>query len=92
MRCLLFCEEAAMPEGGVDGGPAFQDAFRTNRLATPNGRSLKDFQLLTRLFKFRCSYLIYSRSWDALPEQFRKFLYRRLHAILAAAPESAQST
>ena len=85
IRCLLFCEEAAMPEGGVDGGSAFQDAFRTNRLATPDGRSLKDFQLLTRIFKFRCSYLIYSRSWDALPEQFRKLLYRRLHAILTAA-------
>ncbi len=84
MKCLLFCEEAAMPEGGVDGGPAFQEAFRANRSATPDGRSLKDFQLLTRLFKFRCSYLIYSRSWDALPEKFRELLYRRLHAILTA--------
>ncbi len=85
MRCLLYCDEAAMPEGGVDGGPAFQAAFRANRQATPDGRSLKDFQLLTRLFKFRCSYLIYSRSWDALPEKFRDLLYRRLHTILTVA-------
>ena len=84
MKCLLFCEEAAMPDGGVDGGPAFQEAFRANRLSTPDGRSLKDFQLLTRLFKYRCSYLIYGRSWDALPGKFRELLYRRLHTILTA--------
>jgi hypothetical protein len=84
LRCLLFCEEAPMPDGGVDGGPAFQEAFRANRKATPDGRSLKDFQLLTRLFKYRCSYLIYSRSWDALPDKFRELLYKRLHDILTA--------
>jgi hypothetical protein len=84
LRCLLFCEEAPMPEGGVDGGPAFQEAFRASRKAGPDGRSLRDFQLLTRLFKYRCSYLIYSRSWDALPVKFRELLYKRLHEILAA--------
>ena len=84
LRCLLFCEEAPLPEGGVDGGPAFQEAFRANRKATTDGRSLKDFQLLTRLFKHRCSYLIYSRSWDALPDKFREQLYRRLYDILTA--------
>ena len=84
MRCLLYCEEAPMPDGGVDGGADFQAAFRANRKATTDGRSLKDFQLLTRLFKYRCSYLIYSRTWDALPEKFRGMLYRRLYDILTA--------
>lgn len=84
LRALLFCDEAKMPDGGVDGGPAFQDAFRANRKATTDGRSLKDFQLLTRLFKHRCSYLIYSRTWDALPDKFRELLYRKLHGILTA--------
>ena len=84
LRALLYCEEAALPDGGVDGGPAFQEAFRATRKATPDGRSLKDFQLLTRLFKYRCSYLIYSRTWDALPDKFRALLYSRLHLILTA--------
>jgi len=84
MQCLLFCGEAKMPEGGVDGGPAFQDAFRGSRRATADGRSLKDFQLLTRLFKHRCSYLIYTRTWEALPERFRGMLYRRMFDILTA--------
>jgi hypothetical protein len=84
LKCLLFCGEAAMPDGGVDGGPAFQDAFRANRRDSKAGKSLKDFQLLNRLFKYRCSYLIYSRSWDALPPKFLEVLYRRLFTILTA--------
>lgn len=84
LQCLLFAGEAPMPDGGVDGGPAFQEAFRTNRKPTADGKSLKDFQLLNRLFKYRCSYLIYSRSWDALPDKFRELLYRRLYDILTA--------
>lgn len=84
LQCLLFCGEAEMPDGGIDGSRDFQDAFRANRRASPEGKSLKDFQLLTRLFKYRCSYLIYSAQWDALPERFRHLLYDRLLAILTA--------
>ncbi len=84
MHCLLYCEEAPMPEGGVEGGPDFQEAFRANRLSAPGGKSLKDFQLLTRLMKYRCSHLIYSRMWEALPERFKDMLYRRLYEILTA--------
>jgi hypothetical protein len=84
LKCLLFRDEATLPEGGVDGGPAFQEAFRANRKNCKDGKSLKDFQLLTRLFKYRCSHLIYSRSWDALPPKFHEILYRRLFTILTA--------
>ena len=85
LRCLLFAEEAPMPDGGIDGGPDFQAAFRADRRSTPDGKSLKDFQLLNRLFKYRCSHLIYSRQWDALPDRFRDLLYSRLHVILTAS-------
>jgi hypothetical protein len=84
LQCLLFCGEAEMPDGGIDGSRDFKDAFRANRRTSPEGKSLKDFQLLTRLFKYRCSYLIYSAQWDALPERFRLLLYDRLLAILTA--------
>jgi hypothetical protein len=84
LKCLLFCDEAPMPAGGIDGGPAFQEAFGKSRRASKEGKSLKDFQLLNRLFKYRCSYLIYSRTWDSLPAKFLEILYRRLHEILSA--------
>ncbi|MDB6030246.1 MAG: hypothetical protein JWM16_584, partial [Verrucomicrobiales bacterium] len=46
------------------------------------GRSLRDLQLQTRLFKFPCSYLIYSEAFDALPAQLKENIYQRLWNIL----------
>ncbi len=82
LKYMLFSEEAPMPEGGIEGGEAFQEAFRSDRRKTTDGKSLKDFQLLTRMFKYRCSYMIYSRSFDGLPEQFKDIFFRKLFNIL----------
>lgn len=82
---LLFVGEAALPEGGVQGSDRFQAAFRQNRRPDPAGRSLKDFDLQTRLFTHRCSYLIYSDAFDWLPPALRAEVYRRLDAVLVAA-------
>jgi hypothetical protein len=79
---LLFCGEYELKDDGVEGSVAFQDAFRANRRENAEGRSLKDFQLRTRLFKDRCSYMIYSASFDALPVQLKSMLYARLRSIL----------
>jgi hypothetical protein len=79
---LLFCGEYELKDDGVEGNVSFQDAFRTNRHENAEGRSLKDFQLRTRLFKDRCSYMIYSSSFDALPPQLKTMLYTRLLAVL----------
>jgi len=83
LKHLLYCGEYALQDDGVDGGDAFQDAFRGNRLESRDGRSLKDFQLLTRLFKYRCSYMIYSKSFEALPTQLRAELAIQLNRVLS---------
>jgi len=82
LKHLLFTEEYALQDHGVEGAPAFQEAFRSNRHETKEGRSLKDFQLLTRLFKHRCSYMIYSKSFEALPLQLKKAFYTQLWDVL----------
>jgi hypothetical protein len=79
---LLYCGEYELKDDGVDGAAAFQDAFRANRHISQDGRSLKDFQLLTRLFKYRCSYMIYSKSFDALPAPLKAEVYRQLRGVL----------
>lgn len=84
LKCLLYAGEARLPEGGVEGDKAFRDAWRANRIEDSKGRSLKDFQLLDRMMKYRCSSLIYSRSWDALPAPFKSLLYTRLKEILTS--------
>lgn len=83
VRHMLFSEEYALKDDGVEGSAAFQEAFRRNRVETREGRSLKDFQLLTRLFKNRCSYMIYSKAFDALPPQVKSEFYTQLHRVLS---------
>lgn len=80
---LLFSGEYALKDGGVSGSPAFQSAFRRNRRADSQGRSLKDFNLKTRLFDYRCSYMIYSASFQGLPEPLKKGVYMELDQVLA---------
>jgi hypothetical protein len=79
---LLFREETPLPSK-VTGNPAFQRAFTTNKRSAKSGRSLKDFDLNERIFKHRCSYMIYSPSFDGLPPMLKKAVYERLHQILA---------
>jgi hypothetical protein len=88
VRHLLFCEEYALTDRGIEGSPAYQEAFRSNRLETSDGRSLKDFQLLTRLFKYRCSYMIYSSGFEALPAPMKKVVYQRLYDVLSGKDKS----
>ncbi len=88
VKHLLFCEEYTLQDGGVEGSPAFQDAFRKNRRDTADGRSLKDFQLLNRIFKYRCSYMIYSSAFDALPAQLKNEVYAQLNAVLTGKNQS----
>ena len=49
------------------------------------GRSLRDFDLKTRLFRYPCSYLIYSRAFDSLPGEVKDYIYERLWEILNSA-------
>jgi hypothetical protein len=85
---LLFYEEAALP-AGLAGNAAFQKAFQRNVARTGDGQSLKDFSLAGRLFQNRCSYLIYSEAFLALPPQLKRRVYERLSRVLQSAqPDS----
>jgi len=81
---MLFCKEERLPSGGISGAGDFEKAFRANRRADAQGRSLKDFELERRLFEYRCSYMIYSQAFEHLPEELKRSVYRRLFAILNA--------
>jgi len=70
------------PQSPDSGGAAFQDVFRQDRVQAKDGRSLKDVQLLTRLFKYPRCYMIYSKSLSALPLPVKSAIYERLFNIL----------
>jgi hypothetical protein len=82
LDALFFYEEAALPDGGIEGGPGFQTAFAASARRASSGRSLKDFQLLNRLFKYRCSYMIYSITFQHLTPVLRDRVMNRLVEVL----------
>jgi hypothetical protein len=74
---LLFKDEATLPEG-IEGLPAFQQVFAASAPRSSSGDSLKDFHLQGRLFKNRCSYLIYSDAFKLLPKPLMQRVRDRL--------------
>jgi hypothetical protein len=82
VRYLLFADEVPLPSGGVEGDSAYKADFLTTRRATLDGISLKDFDLQKRLFKHRCSYMIYSPVFTALPVPMKERIYGRLASAL----------
>ena len=74
----------------IEGDPAFQKAFLASAPRSAGGGSLKDFQLKGHLFRNRCSYLIYSEAFLALPDPLKRRVYTRLARILL--PNNADST
>lgn len=81
-RYLLFADEVPLPPGGVGGDETYKQDFQRNRPATADGLSLKDFDLRTRLFKHRCSYMIYSPVFTGLPPEMKQRVYARLGQAL----------
>lgn len=85
LEALLFHEEAPLPEGGIDSKGNFAAAFGDKALPNEEGRSLRDFQLLDRLFKYRCSYMIHSEAFANLPDLLRSAVLVRLEEVLSPA-------
>ncbi len=81
LRYLLFTEEARLTSP-VAGNPEFIRDFTTGGPRDSQGRSFRDFDLQTRLFKYPCSFLIYSPAFDRLPPIMLDQIYRRLWDIL----------
>ena len=79
---LLFKDEAKLPAGGIEGSRGFQEQYEKGAPHTADGRSLKDLQLLNRLFKYRCSYMIYSITFANLIPQLKTTVMHQLWDVL----------
>ncbi len=81
VRALLFADEA--PLGGpLRGTTSFAVEFTQRGPRDHLGRSLREFDLTTRLFRYPLSFLIYSETFDALPALARQETYRQLRDVL----------
>jgi hypothetical protein len=74
---MTFAGEAKLKEP-IEGVSSFTKTFPEAGPRDRKGRSLRDFDLQTRLFKYPLSYLIYSAQFDALPAPTRSEIYSRI--------------
>ena len=81
VKYLLFSGEARL-QSPIKGTAGFTEQFAKQGPRDRHGRSLRDFDLQTRLFKYPCSYLIYSPAFDALPTDVRDYVLQRLRDVL----------
>jgi hypothetical protein len=88
VETMLF-SGAALQTAPVSGTTNFATEFSARGPRDSKGRSLYQLDLQTRLLRYPLSYLIYSKSFDGLPEPARRYVYRRLHAILSGEDRSA---
>ena len=94
VKYMLFVEEAPLSEP-VQGTTTFARDFTARGPRDKQGRSLRDLNLKTRLLEYPCSYLIYSKAFDALPALVKDHVYRRLWDVLTGkdqSPEFARRT
>jgi len=89
VKALLFCEEAPLTDK-VTGTSAFAKEFAERGPRDSGGRSLREFDLSTRLFKYPCSYLIHSDAIDALPAEAQERVWQRLYEVLGGKDTSKE--
>ena len=84
---MLFADEAKLfdPIAGVS---TFTQTFPQRGPRDPQGRSLRDFDLKTRMFKYPLSYMIYSPAFDSMPDLARDRVYQRLYEVLTGKDQS----
>lgn len=80
-RYLLFLDEAPWPMPIAAPSP-FAATFSARPPLDARGRSLRTFELRTRLLRYRLSPLVYSATFEALPGDVRTRLLTRLFDAL----------
>jgi hypothetical protein len=84
---MLFVDEAPLQDP-VQGVSSFTRTFPQRGPRDRHGRSLRDFDLQRRLFRYPLSYMIYSEIFDAMPSRARERVYQRLFDVLSGQDRS----
>jgi hypothetical protein len=84
---MLMVDAAKFPHP-IRGTSGFTRSFEARGPRDSRGRSLRDLDLDTRLFKYPLSFLIYSEGFDYLPGAAKEYVYRRLDELLTGSDRS----
>jgi hypothetical protein len=89
VKTMLFSGEAQLTDP-IEGTSGFAAEFSSRGPRDSKGRSLRDFDLKHRLLRYPMSYLIYSKSFDAMPAELREYVERRFKEILTGQDTSPE--
>jgi hypothetical protein len=78
---FLFVDEPKLPSLVISTS-GYAQRFAEAGPRDSKGRSLRQFDLKTRLFRYPCSYMIYSPAFDTLPAEVRQAVYVRMRQVL----------
>lgn len=78
---LFMAHEAPLTDK-VAGTSGFREYFEQQGPRDTAGRSLRELDLESRIFRFPLSYLIYSAAIEALPDPVRMRLFAHIRAVL----------
>lgn len=84
---LLLVNEAPLT-AAISGTSGYAEVFSARGPRDSLGRSLRDLDLTGRLFKYPCSYLIYSDAFAQLPDEVRAYVWQRLRDVLGGDDET----
>lgn len=87
VQYMLFGGEIQLTEP-IQGTSGYAREFAARGPSDSQGRSLREFDLKNRIFKYPCSYLVYSHAFDGLPEAVKAPIYRRLWEVLTGQDKS----
>ena len=76
----------------ISGDSGFAQEFQERGHRDSQGRSLRDLDLRTRVFRYACSFLIRSRAYAGLPPRTRGYVESRLAEIVAGRDASPEFT
>lgn len=89
VKYMLFAEETPLT-ATIQGTSNFAKEFEGRGPKDDQGRSLRQFDLKKRMFKYPCSYLVYSEAFRGLPQQLKEQVYRKLWEVLTKKEESKE--
>lgn len=87
VKYLLFVDETPLA-APIQGNPSFARAFESEGRRDSRGRSLRQLDLQSRLFRHRCSFLIQGEAFAGLPEPLRARIYQRLLEVLSGQDQA----
>jgi hypothetical protein len=83
VKRLLMCGDFPLTSP-VQGTSGFAEKFVEGAARDTLGRSLRDLDLQSRLFRFPCSYLVYSDSFQELPVEVKSRILQKLVDVLTS--------